>query len=456
MGCLTLYFVHLRLYSYIMITHIRVASQQLEQPRFESPKELVSWMGAIQAQEYEMAKWAIGIRLRSSSLETVNEALYKGDILRTHVMRPTWHFVAAEDIRWMLMLSSERIKAAVMSYAKGHFGKIEKTLFTRCLDQIGKIGQGADEYLLQDGFPVFWTDDASGTIYVQTEGQRILRFDADGSPLEHINLPEGMSRLQGLSVIGNADDLYFYQKTLSKKNEDKIFSYNIPTGKLQTEIANQDDTIPFEIIRTPIILGGYGNTPVSTCCLILYLKNDNVVFDYSKEPCLWTFGDQVYLKENFNDTIYCVSDQSLEPRYVFDLGDRHWPYEERFHPEGNEDKIGFNYVLEGEKVLFFVFQTNYYEINYKGLGKDETYWGIYDKRNGRVKVMAKGKISDPANGLFVKSFQTATAEGELAGLLDIAEVKEWIKENPFKENNQVRQLLSDLPDESNPVAVIIE
>ena len=88
MGCLTLYFVHLRLYSYIMITHIRVASQQLEQPRFESPKELVSWMGAIQAQEYEMAKWAIGIRLRSSSLETVNEALYKGDILRTHVMRP--------------------------------------------------------------------------------------------------------------------------------------------------------------------------------------------------------------------------------------------------------------------------------------------------------------------------------------------------------------------------------
>ena len=108
MGCLTLYFVHLRLYSYIMITHIRVASQQLEQPRFESPKELVSWMGAIQAQEYEMAKWAIGIRLRSSSLEKVNEALYKGDILRTHVMRPTWHFVAAEDIRWMLMLSSER------------------------------------------------------------------------------------------------------------------------------------------------------------------------------------------------------------------------------------------------------------------------------------------------------------------------------------------------------------
>ena len=99
-------------------------------------------MGAIRAQEYEMAKWAIGIRLRSSSLEKVNEALYKGDILRTHVMRPTWHFVAAEDIRWMLMLSSERIKAAVIVVRQGTFREDRKPLFTRCLDQIGKILEG--------------------------------------------------------------------------------------------------------------------------------------------------------------------------------------------------------------------------------------------------------------------------------------------------------------------------
>ena len=49
-----------------------------------------------------MSKWAIGIRLKAGNLQTVNEALAKGDILRIHVMRPTWHYVAAEDIRWML------------------------------------------------------------------------------------------------------------------------------------------------------------------------------------------------------------------------------------------------------------------------------------------------------------------------------------------------------------------
>lgn len=325
--------------------------------------------------------------------------------------------------------------------------------FIKC---IGKIGQGANEYILQDDIPVFWTDELSGVIYVQTEGQRILRFDTDGNPLEHINLPEGLSKLQGLSVIGNGDNLYFYQKTLFKKSDDKIFSYNIPDKKIQSEIVNQEDTVPFELSGQPIIFTGYGNTPVSTRCLILNLKNDKVVFDYTKEPCLWAFNGQVYFKENFNDTIYRLSDQLLEPRYVFDLGIRHWPYEERYKPEGNEDKVAINYVLEGEKVLFFVFQTNYYQINYKGLGKDETYWGIYDKENGEVKVMEKGKISDPANGLFIKSFQTATAKGELVGLLDATEVKDWIEENPSQKDNQVRQLLYNLPDESNPIAVIVE
>lgn len=75
-------------------------------------------MGAIQAQEYNMAKWALGIRLQSATLAGVEKALSEGEILRTHVMRPTWHFVASEDIRWMLRLTGERIKAANEQYAK--------------------------------------------------------------------------------------------------------------------------------------------------------------------------------------------------------------------------------------------------------------------------------------------------------------------------------------------------
>lgn len=101
-----------------MIENIRMHSQQLASPDFEDPKALISWMGAVQAQDYQMSKWAVGSRLQSGTLQTVDEALKQGEILRTHVLRPTWHLVAAEDIRWMLKLSVGRIKSAYASYAK--------------------------------------------------------------------------------------------------------------------------------------------------------------------------------------------------------------------------------------------------------------------------------------------------------------------------------------------------
>ena len=84
------------------IPNIRLQNQQLLNPLFCQPKELVSWLGAMQAQNYSMVKWAVGMRLKSATIQTVEKALRDGEILRTHVMRPTWHLVAAEDIRWML------------------------------------------------------------------------------------------------------------------------------------------------------------------------------------------------------------------------------------------------------------------------------------------------------------------------------------------------------------------
>lgn len=112
------------------IPKLRLLNQQLANPLFHSPKELVSWMGAVQAQDYAMAKWAVGMRLASATVRTVEEALQKGEILRTHVMRPTWHLVAAEDIRWMLKLSARRIKAANEAYAKGR-EEISEELYSK-------------------------------------------------------------------------------------------------------------------------------------------------------------------------------------------------------------------------------------------------------------------------------------------------------------------------------------
>ena len=77
-----------------------------------TPAEVVSYLGAVQAQDYAMSKWAVGMRCGNTVHDEVEQAIDQGLILRTHVLRPTWHLVHAEDIRWMLALSAPRIRAA--------------------------------------------------------------------------------------------------------------------------------------------------------------------------------------------------------------------------------------------------------------------------------------------------------------------------------------------------------
>lgn len=153
-----------------MIADIRLHSQQLIDPVFDRPAELVAHMGAIQAQDYAMAKWAIGVRLRSAGLSSVDEALRKGEILRTHVMRPTWHFVAAEDIRWMLRLSGKRIIAANDSYAKGHCQDISAETYGKAYRLLEKQLEGNNHLTKQE------LEDAFSRSGFETDDRQINRF----------------------------------------------------------------------------------------------------------------------------------------------------------------------------------------------------------------------------------------------------------------------------------------
>ena len=69
----------------------------------------------MQAQDYLMSKWAIGTRLLNSTESTIEDAIDKGEVIRTHLMRPTWHYVSADDIYWVLELTAPRIKSSMKS-----------------------------------------------------------------------------------------------------------------------------------------------------------------------------------------------------------------------------------------------------------------------------------------------------------------------------------------------------
>lgn len=99
------------------IARLRLRLQHLTGPPLPTPEAVVGWLGAVQAQEFGVAKWSIAQRSRGRITSAdLDRALAEGRILRTHVLRSTWHFVLPADLRWLLMLIGPRVRARMASY----------------------------------------------------------------------------------------------------------------------------------------------------------------------------------------------------------------------------------------------------------------------------------------------------------------------------------------------------
>ena len=98
------------------IARRRLANQHLMAATLTTPADVVRLLGAVQSQDYAAAKWAVALRTRGAVDGVVEQAMTDGSIVRTHVLRPTWHFVAPADVRWMLALTAPRVKAAMAYY----------------------------------------------------------------------------------------------------------------------------------------------------------------------------------------------------------------------------------------------------------------------------------------------------------------------------------------------------
>jgi hypothetical protein len=102
----------------LRIARRRLRNERLVGAPLAAPADVVRWLGAVQAQDWPGAKWAVAQRTRAATDADVERALADGAILRTHVLRPTWHLVMPEDIRWMLALSAARVRAAMAPYER--------------------------------------------------------------------------------------------------------------------------------------------------------------------------------------------------------------------------------------------------------------------------------------------------------------------------------------------------
>lgn len=95
---------------------LRLLNQQLICPQFDSPDKLVNYMGAMQAQEYRLMRWAVAMRTKKPSAKAFKKAFDSGKIIRLHLMRGTWQLVSAEDYWWMLELCSPKAIAVTKGW----------------------------------------------------------------------------------------------------------------------------------------------------------------------------------------------------------------------------------------------------------------------------------------------------------------------------------------------------
>ena len=122
------------------IIRSRLINHQIAYTQCREPVEIVSLLAAMQAQEYPMAKWAIGLRLPGITNARIEEDFNLGLILRTHMLRPTWHFVAPVDIRWIQSLTSPTVHAFNAYYYR--LAELDAKLFMRAMKLLQKMLEG--------------------------------------------------------------------------------------------------------------------------------------------------------------------------------------------------------------------------------------------------------------------------------------------------------------------------
>jgi hypothetical protein len=130
--------------TFLEIAAHRLANQRLTGKKFSKPEDAIRWLGAVQSQDYPGAKWGLAQRVKGVTNTKLDKLYSEGKILRTHILRPTWHFVLPEDILWIQGLTAPRVQAFCANY----YRKVE--LDSSTLIRTNKIIEkslSADKYL---------------------------------------------------------------------------------------------------------------------------------------------------------------------------------------------------------------------------------------------------------------------------------------------------------------------
>jgi hypothetical protein len=158
------------------IAWLRLHNQHIARAGFEKPADVVAWLGAVQAQDYLGALWAVGLRMRNAVEADIERALANRTIVRTWPVRGTLHFVAAADVRWMLELLTPRMVANIAQCLLRDFDLDEST-FARSKGLVARALQGGGQLTRKAIYKAL----EAGGVSASRRGRHILwRLAQDG------------------------------------------------------------------------------------------------------------------------------------------------------------------------------------------------------------------------------------------------------------------------------------
>jgi Winged helix DNA-binding domain len=158
------------------VARLRLHNQRIAYATIEKASDMVTWLGAVQAQDYLGALWAVGLRMRNAVEADVERAIADRTIIRTWPMRGTLHFVAAADIRWMLELLTPRVVANNAQLLLRQFD-LDEGAFARSKDLFARALQGGKRLTRNAMYDVL----EAGGVSASQRGRHILwRLAQDG------------------------------------------------------------------------------------------------------------------------------------------------------------------------------------------------------------------------------------------------------------------------------------
>lgn len=304
---------------------------------------------------------------------------------------------------------------------------------------VGSIGQGPQEYA-KGGFNEvnFWVDADTQNIYVQGWKNDFLVYDCTGKYINHIKVTneEAYNLFSSYFLMDN-NKIWGHTKLHTEKDIPSVFCLDT-NGNCIKELVTWDFDIfslSDENLSISTNLGAYAG--YGGHLTIIRGGDDMANFVTVNSPSLWKFGEEIRLKQAFNDTIYNVTENGIEPHEVIGLGKWHWAEEDAFSTAGCNDKISIDYILECNDYLYFHLRTGLYNMK-----DSKVFCGFYNKKSKQTSLMAGDIVKDMKNSQEL-SIRGNTPDGGLCGLIQ-----------PDKLSNEILERLN-INEEDNPVVVIL-